>query len=153
MPLHDSSLAVKKYRDRNSHCPEFPCYAVVPSDRKGDIIGGLEPLYVLITALDKDAGEADAPLAIGLIGLLKIGGLPFALRSPVGADVNHRRRAYTGLVRKCPAVNRPEREFSCRFSGINCCGEEEHQCCCAQCQIHEVPAFLMGISRRIFLIC
>jgi len=127
----DPSVPVKEYRYRQSPRPEYPCYAIVPSDRKGDPVGLRELPYVLVTALDKDAGKADAPIAISLIGFLKIRGLPPALRSPVGADVDHRRRAYTGSVGKCLSVIGPEREFFDRISGINRCGKEKHQCCCA----------------------
>ncbi len=94
----DPSVPVQKYGDRQSDCTECPCYAVVLPDRKGESVGLYELLYMLVIALHKDGGEADALPGKSEISPLKFGGLPPALRSPVGADIDHRRPAGSGLV-------------------------------------------------------
>ncbi|HYA32004.1 MAG TPA: hypothetical protein VED67_04530 [Thermodesulfovibrionales bacterium] len=118
MPFDDSAVPVEKYRDRYSTGTEQACEAVVPSDRKGDPVGLRELPDLIIAALGKDADEADALAPVNQIGLLKIGGLIPALRSPVRADVHYRRRTAAGPVRNDPAVKGREREFLHRICGM-----------------------------------
>jgi len=120
------AVPIKEHSDRQSTDPEQSCCAVVPSDRKGNAVGFRELLYFPITALDKDGGEANASLAISLIGSLKIGGLPSALRSPVGADVYYHRSACTSFVRKGLAVSCLEGKLFDRIRGVSICGKEDH---------------------------